>query len=59
MNEMIVAGWFYLPTTATTNEEAYDDFLRRAKEIGMNIDNIESIIVRNSDGDNITQAKRF
>lgn len=59
MNEMMVTGWFYLLTTATTNEEAHNDFLHRAREIGMDIDNIESIIVRNSDGEDITQMKRF
>ena len=27
MNEMMVTGWFYLPTTAKTNEEAYADYV--------------------------------
>ena len=40
MNEMMVTGWFYLPTMATTNEEAYADFVHRCREIGMNCDNI-------------------
>lgn len=59
MNEMMVTGWFYLPTTAKTNEEAYADFIHRCREIGMNADNIQSIIVRNEDSEDITQMKQF
>ena len=59
MNEMKVMGYFYLPTIATTNEEALVDFTHRAREIGMNIDNITSIIVRDSNGDDITIEQTF
>ena len=59
MNEMVVTGWFYLPTTATTNEEVYKDFIHRCREIGMNPDNIQSIIVRNSEGEDITEMRMF
>ena len=59
MNEMMVTGWFYLPTMATTNEEAYADFVHRCREIGMNCDNIQSIIVRDKEGEDITQRKEF
>ena len=59
MNEMIVTGWFHLPTTATTNEEAYADFVHRCREIGMNCDNIQSIIVRDKDGNDVTRKKEF
>ena len=59
MNEMMVTGWFYLKTDATTNEEAYEDFVRQCKIIGLNCDNINSIIVRDSDGADITQMHYY
>lgn len=59
MNEMMITGYFYLPTTATTNDEAYADFIHRCREIGMNADNIQSIIVRDEDGEDITQMRTF
>lgn len=59
MNEMRVEGWFYLPTTATTNEEAYNDFIHRCREIGMNADNLQSIIVRDEEGNDITTMEKY
>ena len=59
MNEMMVVGLFYLDTMATTNEEAYKDFVHRCREIGMNCDNIQSIVIRNSEGENITQMRQY
>ena len=58
MNEMMITGWFYMPTTATTNEEAMRDFRHRCLEIGLNFDNAENIIVRDSDGDDLTMMQK-
>ena len=59
MNEMMFTGYFYMPTMANTNEGALADLLHRAREIGLNIDNISSIIVRDKDGEDITQMQQF
>ena len=58
MNEMMITGWFYMPTKAKTNEEAMRDFIRRCGEIGLNFDNAENIIVRDSDGEDLTTMQK-
>ena len=58
MNEMMITGWFYMPTMARTNREALRDFRHRCREIGLNYDNAKLIIVRDQDGNDLTQMQR-
>ena len=58
MNEMMIAGWFYMPTIAETNEGAMRDFRHRCREIGLNYDNAQDIIVRDQDGNDLTKMER-
>lgn len=59
MNEMMITGWFYMPTMARTNEEALRDFRHRCREIGLNYDNAQGIIVRDQDGNDLTRMQRI
>lgn len=54
MNEMLVTGYFYLKTDATTNEEALADFQKACKEVGIDPD-VTSIVVRDKDGEDLTE----
>lgn len=51
---MMITGYFYMHTNANTNEDAY-----RSREIGLNIDNITSLVVRDKNGDDLTAMKIY
>jgi len=59
MNEIIVSGWFYLKTETTDNETAVKEFRKACERVGINADNISSVVVRDEDGDDITVMETF
>ncbi len=58
MNEMMITGWFYLETECDNNADAVEEFRRKCREVGINADNIDSVIIRNQCGEDITCMER-
>ena len=58
-NELMVTGWFYMDTYCTTNEVAVRQFRAKCESVGINADNIQNAIIRNSDGEDITTMESY
>lgn len=57
MNEMMIKGWFYMNTDATDNAIAIQEFRDRCRSVGINADNVTSVVIRDENGIDITMEE--
>ena len=55
MNELYSAGWIYFQTDKKTLKEASEDFYRKCESIGLNVDNMKEIELRDENGNEINE----
>lgn len=54
MNELKVEGYFYFKTNKTNIEDAIDEFQNVCTSVGINADNISFGVIRDENGNDIT-----
>ena len=57
-NEMTITGWFYKNTSAVDNATALAEFNEACEIIGINDDNVQSVIIRDTEGNDITKLEK-
>ena len=57
-NELMVAGWVYYKTKATTTEEALSEFYKACEKAGINADNMQKAELRDPDGDEMPDSRK-
>ena len=57
MNEMKIEGYFYMNTNTTDNAIAIQEFQDRCKSVGINADNVTSVVIRDENGIDITMEE--
>ncbi len=57
-NELMVSGWVYYKTKASTKEEALSEFYKACEKAGINADNMQEAELRHPNGEEFPDSRK-